>query len=200
MRIIFLDIDGVMNSVDTTLAFSGGGLNRKKRLDPVSIGLLKKLCDETNAKIVISSTWRLGRTIQDFIDIFSTYNWKDAPVIGKTVVLNYKGRTRGDEIQCWIEENNVQEYVILDDDSDMLQSQKHRFVHVSNVNGFRSKHYCQCLRLFGMPDDRLEHQVNWVRKDALIEASNRVVDALQNMTDEELIESLERCGGGDASN
>lgn len=166
MNIIFLDIDGVLNSVDSAIAYHnwlprGSRQQMEDRLDPVSIGLLKQLCDQTEAKIVISSTWRRGRTTKDFIKIFAAYGWHDAPVINRTPVLDTE---RGYEIQEWLDSHpEVTNYVILDDDSDMLDSQLQNFVHVSNVNGFRSRHYCKCLRLFGKPDDRLEQQVNFVR-------------------------------------
>lgn len=174
MKVIFLDIDGVLNSVDSMIAFHGwlskGTIEQMEdRLDSVSIGLLRKLCNIVNAKIVISSTWRMGRTEQDFIEIFARHGWKDFPVIGKTPIgsqlFEVGSLTRGHEIRYWLSEHpEVTEYIIIDDDGDMLEDQMRYFVHVSNINGFRSKHYCQCLRLFGQPDERLEEQVNWVKK------------------------------------
>lgn len=166
--IVFLDVDGVLNSVDSAIAFHHlkneiEYHSRESQLDTVSIGLLKAVCEKTQAKIVVSSTWRIGRTVQDFTDLFATYGWDDAPVIGKTEILRHAGRIRGDEIQMWLDEHAPTNYVIIDDDSDMRPSQKANFVHVSNVNGFRSKHYCQCLRVLGFEDLILENTVNWVR-------------------------------------
>jgi hypothetical protein len=159
MKIIFLDIDGVLNSIDSMVAFHGCN---EKHLDKVSIGLLKRLCEATDAKIVISSTWRKGRTIADFVGIFSFYGWDNAPIIGRTPVKDSK---RGLEIhECLLYHPEVTDFVILDDDSDMLDSQLQNFVHVSNINGFRSQHFCKALRVLGCPDDRLEQQVNFVRK------------------------------------
>lgn len=174
MKVLFLDIDGVLNSVDSSIAFSNMNRNifkNEMRLDPVSIGLLRSLCvgkhncdiETHDVKIVISSTWRLGRTVQDFIDIFTLYGWDNCPIIGKTKVLN--NGNRGDEIQEWLDSKDIEYYVILDDDSDMLDSQLNNFVHVSNINGFRSQHYCKALRILGYPDERLESQVNFKRID-----------------------------------
>lgn len=168
MCYIFLDIDGVLNSVDSAIAFFSLDKNvyhQDERLDPVSIGLLRHLCDITDAKIVISSSWKIGRTVQDFLDIFKGYGWDDFPCIGITPY--YTGNCtnrRGHEIQQWLDENPVDSYVIFDDDSDMLESQQSNFIHISNINGFRSQHYVKALRHFGHPDDRLEQQVNFVRK------------------------------------
>lgn len=171
-KIIFLDIDGVLNSVDSSIAFykwmpRGTKIQMEDRLDSVSIGLLRRLCIETGAKIVISSTWRMGRTESDFVEIFARHGWEDFPIVGLTPIghtlFEVGHRERGQEIQYWLDHNGNPEYIILDDDSDMLDSQMSRFIHCSNVNGFRSKHYCQALRLFGQADERLEYQVNWTK-------------------------------------
>ena len=160
-KIIFLDIDGVLNSVDSMISFQSCN---EYALDKVSIGLLKSLCAITGAEIVVSSTWRMGRDKKDFMEIFSLHDWLDFPYIGRTRVLDTYQYNRGNEIQDWLNANIDQvDYIIIDDDSDMLPEQLERFVHVSSVNGFRSKHYCQALRLFGHPDEKLERQVNWVK-------------------------------------
>lgn len=169
MKIIFLDIDGVLNSIDSMIAFH----ERRKRnfpiltrmsdefLDLVSVGLLQRLCSETSARIVVSSTWRKLYTLGEFVAIFNEYDWPNFPIEGVTDNANTISQVRGHEIQRWLDANGNPEYIILDDDSDMLESQKSRFVHCSNVNGFRSKHYCHALRLLGNPKLQLEAQVNW---------------------------------------
>ena len=56
MKLIFLDIDGVLN-------YEGyGRLTRSgtRFVDPVLIKRLKKIIDCTGAKVVLSSTWRRG--------------------------------------------------------------------------------------------------------------------------------------------
>lgn len=165
MKVIFLDIDGVLNSIDTTLAFYGQlSPAREDKLDPMSVGLLKKLCDNTSARIVISSTWRKLYSREEFLDIFKSYGWHDFPFEDVTDNNNSCRQTRGHEIQRWLDANGNPEYIILDDDSDMLESQLNNFVHCSNVNGFRSKHYCKALRLLGHGDERLESQVNWKKE------------------------------------
>ena len=129
-------------------------------LDKVSIGLLKELCNITNAKIVISSTWRMLYKEDEFISIFAKYDWDDFPIIDITPI-NYGESHRGQEIQLWLNENTIESYIILDDDSDILESQTDRFIHISRINGFRCEDYCKALRLFGRPDDQLENMVNF---------------------------------------
>lgn len=166
MNIIFLDIDGVLNSVDSAVAFAEfPNINEVDALDPVSVLLLKQLCEKTDAKIVISSTWRKLYTVDDFRAIFAKYDWDDFPIIGVTTSWNHYTNKRGYQIQDWLDGNsNWTNYVIHDDDSDMLDSQVDHFVHVSNISGFRAKHLCAALRIFGKPDEQLETQVNWVKE------------------------------------
>ena len=59
----------------------------------------------------------------------------------------------------------VTEYVILDDSSDMLDSQLERFVHIQDPNGFGVKDLCKCLRLFGKPDLDMEKLVGFYEED-----------------------------------
>lgn len=166
MNVVFLDIDGVLNSLDSTLAFREAESfwpKRRESLDPVSVGLLQHLCEETDAKIVVSSTWRKLFLEREFIDIFALYGWENFPIIGATTSEQVVAGSwaRGHEIQHWLNNNPWDNYLILDDDSDMLEEQSEHFIHVSNINGFRSQHYCKALRIFKQPDEQLEAMVNW---------------------------------------
>lgn len=60
MRIIFLDIDGVLTSLRTCTTLDGGGLWTE--FDPVGVAIIKRLCENHNYKIVISSTWKWENT------------------------------------------------------------------------------------------------------------------------------------------
>ena len=61
IKVIFLDIDGVLNSTRSAVAFHGYPMNVEKphmeRFDHVAVALIKKICDDTGAKIVLSSGW-----------------------------------------------------------------------------------------------------------------------------------------------
>lgn len=162
MKVIALDFDGVLNSIESSIAhhhlkkFDSALYCDTEGLDFVSIGLLKCLCDITGAQIVVSSTWRLAYSITEFKDIFAKYGWVDAPIIDKT------GRggintIRGDEIQDWLNAHpEVDNYVIIDDDSDMLESQLTHFVQTSGICGFGLEELCHALHIFGQPNADFE--------------------------------------------
>lgn len=150
MKIIFLDIDGVLNVIGQGHD-DYGQLFHQHFMDN-----LKKIIDETNAKIVVSSSWRrLGlKKMQDM--------WKDRQLAGEVIdvtpslylnkgggVQFYNGKLqrhptekihgyaipRGCEIEYWLKSEkdkyDIESYVILDDDTDMLFNQKDRFVQCS---------------------------------------------------------------------
>jgi len=78
MNVIFLDIDGVLNSFRNILAFGrfpfpevtedvpGHGMGPESELDALAIGMIRKLCDLTGAKIVLHSMWRKHMDVQKF--------------------------------------------------------------------------------------------------------------------------------------
>jgi hypothetical protein len=123
MKIIFLDIDGVLTGKETTdLHFRRIPYNGKTfyQLDTENIARLNRITRATGAKIVVSSTWRKGRSMLELRYILSVHHGVEAEIIDATPVL---WKYRGHEIQAWLDENAVRErverFVILDDDSDM---------------------------------------------------------------------------------
>ncbi len=148
MKIIFLDIDGVMNSerfYHKTPNFEWD------MFCPYSVILLNKLTDETNAKIVVSSSWRKNNSVEELSTLFKK-NGITGDVYSSTHVLFYKNCdhsvSRGNEIQLWLSQYpETEQYVILDDDSDMLYNQRKNFVHVNPVKGFVKKDYNKALKI-----------------------------------------------------
>ena len=63
LKVLFLDIDGVLLPFPNEGKY-GGGLFPASTLEP-----LQRLLEETNAKLVLSSTWRVRKDfIQDIVD------------------------------------------------------------------------------------------------------------------------------------
>ena len=154
MKAIFLDIDGVLNSQQESICQNVKGTFNYEGLNRVSLGLLRKVVDLTGAKIVISSTWRHDGHLP-IAGAFEACGWRGI-VMEKTIVgvTPWLTGIRGTEIQDWLETHKeYTNYVILDDDSDMLESQKDHFVHTDNVIGFNLYDMMKAVDILGVIDD-----------------------------------------------
>ena len=133
-KIIFLDIDGVLNVLCENKDEYGCIFHEQ------FVDNLKYIIDETDAKIVISSSWR-----DSGLDIMKEL-WKFRNLPGEVIDITptvletadyfdiefYDLVDRGYEIQQWLDTNNVLSYVIIDDINDMLPTQKDFFVRTLN--------------------------------------------------------------------
>lgn len=132
MKVIFLDIDGVLNVIPQGHDAYGGIFH------PEFVDNLERIINETGAKIVISSSWRHSGLQK----ILNMWKFRNLPgeVIGVTPDLyrrvDFEGErkmVRGDEIQAILDQQpEITNYVILDDDDDMLSGQIGNFVQTSN--------------------------------------------------------------------
>ena len=121
-NIIFLDIDGVLNSVAHGIAFSGTHTAyRACTIDEVAIGLLKWTVKMTGAEVVISSTWR-SEGIDWIKGVFETKGWGLPPIVGKTPG---SGGHRGSQIDEYLRSKYAtpDKYVCIDDSSDFYDYQ-----------------------------------------------------------------------------
>jgi len=137
-KILFLDIDGVLNSDKYYEIY------RKSDIDPDTIELINSL-DISDLKIVISSSYG-----EDGVNLL-----KDVlkfPIIGyiKHYSINYDWICRGNDIIKWLLDNGYYasvhssnepdvKYCILDDDDDILFSQKNLFVQTDRKIGLTEK-------------------------------------------------------------
>lgn len=115
MRVIFLDVDGVLvNRFALKLAHD---MKMREIADPRCVKNLNALTARTGAKIVISSCWRIGRTVDELKQLL--HKWRvEGEVIGKTI--NNWDWERGQEIQEWLDRHpECESFVIIDDDRDM---------------------------------------------------------------------------------
>lgn len=89
---------------------------------------------ETGCKIVISSTWRLGKSLEEMKEWFSISPVLKEAVIGKTPT---GGKIRGDEIIKHLETFAPvgAKYAILDDDSDFYLSQSNSLFLTNSHTG-----------------------------------------------------------------
>jgi hypothetical protein len=111
-------------------------------VDPKSVANLNSLIEDTGAKVVISSTWRHSGL--DYCkDVLEFHGFK-GEIIDITPNLRSDNCLRGNEILKWVKDNeeligeryyNFTEYVILDDDSDMLYWQRNNFLLIDRFVG-----------------------------------------------------------------
>lgn len=117
MKILFLDVDGVLNSYKT------GGMYALKRN---CLRRLQKIVEETGCEIVLSSTWRKDEYALRRLKRVLAYR---GIKIKDTAPIFQKG-FRGLEIQAWLVSNpspDGYKFAIVDDDSDMLDHQLPHF-------------------------------------------------------------------------
>ena len=144
-KILFLDIDGVLNTerqhdrcVETGAAYVD---NFGYDFDPVAVANLKKIVDETGADIVISSSWKFWglSTMQKLWDSrglpgkildVTPNNVSDELLLSVDLSRMDMPAGKGSEIKEWLSASgqNVIHYAILDDVPDMLPEQQSHFV------------------------------------------------------------------------
>ncbi len=114
-NIIFLDIDGVLNSDKYFDSIDNKEcMNLVDRLmldiDMSKVKLLLEVINKTNAKIVITSSWRRMKLYPYIKERLISMG---LPVVGETPFI--EGR-RGEEIKSYLLENRVSNYCIIDDE------------------------------------------------------------------------------------
>lgn len=129
MKILFLDIDGVVNC-STTIQRRHGLIG----IDPLMAFRIAKITlDVPDLQVVLSSSWRLSQESRDEVE-------KQVVRIFD-ITSSLPGR-RGDEIKEWLDSHknlNIEKYAILDDDADMLPEQLPHFFKTSWEEGITEK-------------------------------------------------------------
>lgn len=148
MKVIFLDVDGVLNSEDDLM------IHREKNgitgcimyaeVEDRPLKLLKEIVDKTYAKIVVSSSWRIGCERSGRESIFGKGLYEKLERRLKDYGMNIYDITpslgtdtqRGDEIREWLSKNETENFIILDDDSDMREYvNMENFIHTTYKHG-----------------------------------------------------------------
>lgn len=138
MKVIFLDVDGV--------------LNHGKQIEKVEdnkIELLNQIVKRTNAEIVLSSDWRywLDTDDEDVILLERKLGSVGIDIMSSTPIT--KHGYRGAEIYQWINEwagEKIEKFVILDDRDDM-KPYMNRLIQTSFNLGLQEKHVKKAIQL-----------------------------------------------------
>lgn len=162
IKVVFLDIDGVLITARSVLANVGVVENLLSIPDPVSVGLLNRVLVECDAKIVLTSTHRKQYitdkdSLAKMAEHLTKLGVRGDLLIGYTSVL----RRRGQEIQDWLSKNNVTQFVVLDDASSAVQAGdgsvitelKDCFIQSDSRTGITEQDYRDMRVLLGNPDN-----------------------------------------------
>ena len=177
MKVIFLDIDGVLNTERWVVHSIKNELpvhdkfDGQHTFDENCLYWLNKIIDETDAKIVISSSWRndgLGalrklwrRRYTLSGGNFYKHNDKIADVTFSLTTSKYLEQKtlmkqlseddrwiRGNQIDIYLKTHpEVEKYVIFDDDPDMLDYQLPYFIRTSDYDGIKEEHYKKAIEI-----------------------------------------------------
>lgn len=155
LKILFLDIDGVLNSGKYIISLAGGFDDPINQMDPVAVARLNTITDATGAKIVVSSTWRLAfkrhpTPLDAITRCFRSYGIT-GDIIGMTIdKANAVRNCRGKEIQAWLDDNHgqVDVFVIIDDNSDMGRLLP-KLIQTKFEDGLQDEHVEAIIDLLG---------------------------------------------------
>lgn len=151
-KILFLDIDGVLNTKRHHEYCYENGIENSDEygylFDPVAVQNLTKIVDESGACIVISSSWKYSG-LSTLLDM-----WNDRSLPGRVIDITPDTESdefllnadlenmelfscRGYEIKEWLTAHGkgVESYAILDDEQEMLPEQQSHFVQTNTAVG-----------------------------------------------------------------
>ena len=165
MKVLFLDIDGVLNSenwfayriycvknnmVNILMNFvDTDDRNIKHKLtmlDDRAIANLNRIVEETGCKVVLSSSWRSSIESENIFTQnllkLKGFKYEFYDVTPRLWFSDFSIR-RGEEIKFWLdkesEKHEIESFVIIDDDSDMLPEQMNNFIHVDGQVGLTDR-------------------------------------------------------------
>ena len=113
MKIIFMDVDGVLNTLEGTV-------------NPKLVAIFRNILTNIDAKVVLSSSWKNYEASRNIIKM-SVCDFIDCT---PQVLIEGRDSTqrRGMEIQAWIDKHpDVEKYAIIDDTGWILEHQLPNF-------------------------------------------------------------------------
>jgi hypothetical protein len=159
-KIIFLDVDGVMNGTQT--ASKGIMYQWHPGIEPEKVALLNQIIEQTGAEVVLSSTWRLHYKQVEMREYLKQQGFRGVmrdftPDHSKTGRFDQRNCRvmRGDEVKAWLEEQkqrgrwNITHHVIFDDDTDFHPDQP--WIHTDYMTGMMPAHVDIAVKILTEP-------------------------------------------------
>ena len=146
MRVLFLDIDGVLNRTGYRPDES---VDLRSWIEAELATRLSQLVRALDASIVLASDWRNGRTLEHLAGELRAAG-VDCSLLGVTPVL---GQARWREIDAWMREHDVPpEHVVIVDDGYDMGALAARFVRCSPLHGLDEDAVRAIKLLFGIDE------------------------------------------------
>ena len=135
--VIFLDFDGVLNTEQYQARLAVEGKPNKDAwgplFDPRAVENLRLIIDNTDAAIVIFSSWRYAHRLGSL-----RMMWEVRELPGEIIGTIPCGATyisRGEDIECWLDKYGRPDYVIIDDLDDFFPAQHDSFIETNPIVG-----------------------------------------------------------------
>jgi HAD domain in Swiss Army Knife RNA repair proteins len=140
MNVIFLDVDGVLNTVGLLYHYGF------EYIDEDMVELLSKLVRKTGSKIVLSSTWRLDNKSRGLVDeALARYGMS---ILDRTPKI--EGAVRSEEISDWLGRHpEVVRYAIIDDTAEAGMGLEKNFFRTDPDIGLDEKTVGEIFRHLG---------------------------------------------------
>jgi hypothetical protein len=163
VRVLFLDIDGVLNHCNFLMGRGGRRFATEDEenlamLDPVACLRLERVLAATGAVIVLSSSWRIRTKPPAMESLLHRRGVASARVIDETPTRVRAApdsplvfaAARGHEIQGWLDTtaHDVDSFAIVDDTSDMAHL-RDRLVLTSWAAGMLDEHADALIAMLG---------------------------------------------------
>jgi Swiss Army Knife RNA repair-like protein len=142
-RVIFLDIDGVLAPI---LSWERYG-----ELAPACIDVLNAIVASVDADVVVSSTWRYGKTVGELQEMLHAQGFAGRVI--DTTPTDPPGASREEEIAAWLAEHDVTGYAIIDDHGDMGELRAH-LVQTHPAHGLKAADGPRVIAALMRPLDR----------------------------------------------
>ena len=173
MKLVFLDIDGVLNHHEWLKGRKGHkdpGIPAAFRdeceqwsarsIDPSCVQRLNRLTEATGCRYVLSSTWRTMYHLPKLNSLLRYHGFNNI-LVGTTPSMSgmpirgiVPGARRGTEIDAWLHEMALVDvtFIILDDDDDMAPYE-HRLIQTDFGTGLTDEHVETAIEMLGPKED-----------------------------------------------
>ena len=152
--------------------------------DPRAVANLQKIVEATDARIVISSSWRY---IHKLGSLRMMWEVRGLPC-GIHDVIPHEATyiSRGEDIDWYLEKHGRLNYVIIDDDSDMCDYQLFNFVQTDTCDGITERDAKLCVDILNgikiLNPIRMNYELRfrWILMCKYPEIENNIKELLEN--------------------